>query len=197
MKKVLMIFVLVAWTVSALAQNTFRETGTVTIQPKFGVAVGYLAGNWTSTADNKLRAGVALGVEAEYYAAPWIGIAAGVNYAMQGWKWSFQDSNDKIQKYNYINIPAVCNFYVVKGLALKTGVQVGFLLNAHYDDVDIKDASNTVSFAIPVGLSYESGNIILDARYNFAVTHVNKNATSVDKWRSDLIQLTIGYKFEL
>ena len=84
------------------------------------------------------------------------------------------------------------------GLALKTGVQFGFLMNAKAEDVDIKDDCEKMNISIPLGISYEISNFILDIRYNLGLTKVNKTTGSHDmKQRSDLIQFTIGYKFEL
>ena len=45
---------------------------------------------------------------------------------------------------------------------------------------------------------YEISNFILDIRYNLGLTKVNKvTGSHNEKQRSDLIQFTIGYKFEL
>ena len=52
--------------------------------------------------------------------------------------------------------------------------------------------------SIPVGISYEISNFVLDLRYNVAVTKSNKYDVGTDKkQRSDLIQFTVGYKFDL
>ena len=200
MKKILLVAVMAIMSLVSEAQNTMREIGTFTLQPKIGLGSGYLSGTWVAEPKEKrkLVAGIVIGVEGEYYAAKWLGVAAGVNYAMQGWKFNYEDES-VITRLNYLNIPLTANFYVLKGLALKTGVQFGFLLNAkervHEVDTDIKDNCKKFCFSIPVGLSYEFSNIVIDARYNFAVTRVIDNA--VDKKRSDLIQLTVGYKFAL
>lgn len=200
MKKILLVAVMAIMSLVSEAQNTMREIGTFTLQPKIGLGSGYLSGTWVAEPKEKrkLVAGIVIGAEGEYYAAKWLGVAAGVNYAMQGWKFNYEDES-VITRLNYLNIPLTANFYVLKGLALKTGVQFGFLLNAkervHDVDTDIKDNCKKFCFSIPVGLSYEFSNIVIDARYNFAVTRVIDNA--VDKKRSDLIQLTVGYKFAL
>ena len=187
---------IVTWT--AEAQNTLRENGTLTLQPKIGAGFGYLSGkvDMTPGAQRRIRTGIVLGVEGEYYATGWLGIAAGVNYAMQGWKYEAPHVAT-VTKLNYINIPLVANFYPVKGFALKAGVQFGFLLTAKQDEGDWKSNAEKFNFAIPVGLSYEFRNFVLDARYNFAVSPINKDRTDGNRWRSDLIQLTIGYKFAL
>ena len=200
MKKILLVALMAIMSIVCEAQNTMREIGTFTLQPKIGLGSGYLSGTWVAEPKEKrkLVAGIVIGVEGEYYAAKWLGVAAGINYAMQGWKFNYEDES-VITRLNYLNIPLTANFYVLKGLAIKTGAQFGFLLNAkervHDVDTDIKDQCKKFCFSIPVGLSYEFNNFVIDARYNFAVTRVIDNA--MDKKRSDLIQLTVGYKFAL
>ena len=195
MKKMMMIVAFVAATVSASAQNINREVGAFTLQPKVGLTIGSFSGEYITVGgkvDTKKRVGFIAGVEGEYYATNWLGIALGLNYAQQGWKF-----NDVKCKYDYLNVPLVADFYVARGLALKTGVQLGFLMNAKWDDLNFKDDSNKTNFSIPIGISYEFSNVVLDLRYNVALSKVNKNATDNYKFRSDLVQFTLGYKFEL
>ncbi len=63
---------------------------------------------------------------------------------------------------------------------------------------DDAEEVNTFDFAVPVGLSYEYQNFVFDARYNIGTTKVFKN-DYFDKWNgyTNVIQLTIGYKFAL
>ena len=200
MKKVLLTAVMALITIVAQAQNTQRETGTFTLQPMVGASFGYLSGDWNSEPreKKKLIAGVVVGVEGEYYATKWLGISAGMNYAMQGWRLDYPDRS-VLTRLNYLNFPVMANIYVVKGLSLKTGAQFGWLLNAkdRVDDVniDIKDDCNGFSFAIPLGIAYEFDNFVFDARYNFALSNVINKVN--ERKRSQLIQLTFGYKFSL
>ncbi len=62
-------------------------------------------------------------------------------------------STSTTYKLDYLNIPITANFYVLQGLALKTGVQLGFLLSAKAESLDVKDAYESVNFSIPIGLS--------------------------------------------
>jgi len=182
---------------TASAQNTLRDKGSFTLQPKAGVGIGTISGNWTTVGGekDKARIGFVAGLEGEYYAADWFGLAVGLNYAQQGFK--FEGENYKeTTKLDYLNVPIVGNFYVAKGLALKTGFQFGFLMNAKLDSKDIKDLCNKVNFAIPVGVSYEIENVVLDLRYNIGLNKTNK-ADNGNKARTDLIQITLGYKFNL
>ena len=195
MKKLMMIAVMAIFAMTASAQNTNREVGAFTLQPKVGLTIGSFSGEYITVGgkvDTKKRVGFTAGLEGEIYATNWLGIALGLNYAQQGWKF-----NDVKCKYDYLNVPLVADFYVARGLALKTGVQLGFLMNAKWDDLNVKDDSNKTNFSIPIGISYEFSNVVLDLRYNVALSKVNKNATDNLKFRSDLVQITIGYKFEL
>jgi opacity protein-like surface antigen len=195
MKKLMMIAVMAIFAMTASAQNTNREVGAFTLQPKVGLTIGSFSGEYITVGgkvENKKRVGFTAGLEGEIYATNWLGIALGLNYAQQGWKF-----NDVKCKYDYLNVPLVADFYVARGLALKTGVQLGFLMNAKWDDLNVKDDCNKTNFSIPIGISYEFSNVVLDLRYNVALSKVNKNATDNYKYRSDLVQITIGYKFEL
>ena len=192
-----MIAVMAIVAMTASAQNTLRDKGTFTLQPKVGIGLGSLSGEYTTLAgvDNKIRVGLVAGVEGEYYALDWLGIAAGLSYAQQGWKFKGNDV-DETTKLDYLNVPLTGNFYVAKGLALKTGVQFGFLMNAKIEDQDIKDACEKLNLSIPIGVSYEFSDFVVDFRYNLGLTKTNKNDNG-KKVRSDLIQITVGYKFAL
>ena len=200
MKKLLLTAVMALMTIVNYAQNTERGIGTFTLQPMLGATFGYLSGDWISEPGEKkkLIAGIVVGVEGEYYATKWLGISAGMNYAMQGWRLDNEDLS-VVTRLNYLNFPVLANIYVLKGLALKTGVQFGCLLNAkdRVNDVDIKikDECNKFCFSIPLGLSYEWDNFVFDARYNFAISKAIDRVN--EKKRSQLIQLTFGYKFKL
>ena len=68
--------------VGAFAQH---EVGSFSIQPKVGMTVSNITG-MGEQADTKSKVGFTGGAEAEYQATDWLGIAAGVNYSMQGAK---------------------------------------------------------------------------------------------------------------
>lgn len=193
MKKLMMMAVLAIVALRANAQSTLHEIGEITIQPKVGLAIGNLSGKYTYVDDKaRLRFGLSAGVEAEYYTNIWLSISAGVNYDQQGWKL------DKVtHKLDYLNIPVMANFYVANGLAVKIGLQPGFLLNAREGDIKVKSDYESFNLCIPIGISYEYQNFVLDARSNWGIKRVNKHYDDSNKWRSDLVTFTIGYKFSL
>jgi len=184
MKKILFVVALMVATLSASAQN---EVGQFTLQPKVGINISKITGD-----GNKTSVGVAAGVEAEYGVAQNFGLTAGLLYSMQGTK---GENASKKSCMDYINIPILAQYYVIKGLAVKAGVQPGFLVRASHDGNSFSSACKKFDFSIPVGLSYEYQSFVLDARYNIGLTKTFKNAA--EKTKNSVFQITLGYKFAL
>lgn len=111
-----------------------------------------------------------------------------------------KNSDNKI-KLDYINVPILANVYLTKGLAVKVGVQPGFNVgnsvtvdgNTMSSSKKDYDGIKSVALSIPVGLSYEISNVVLDARYNWGVTKAFDGLDS----KNSVFQVTIGYKFQL
>ncbi len=121
---------------------------------------------------------------------------------------------------DYLNVPLMGHIYIAQGLSLNAGVQAGFLLrsNISYDMAEItinKDGSYTydskaqhidtkmnslmkkVDFSIPVGLSFEYANVVVDLRYNIGVTNIYKSGVSDSNNCNKVFALTVGYKLDL
>ena len=184
MKKIMMIACMMIAAISANAQN---EVGQLTLQPKVGLNISTITGD-----GNKSSVGLVAGVEAEYGVLESLGVSAGVLYSMQGCK---QDGADKKDCMDYINIPILAQYYVIKGLAIKAGVQPGLLVRASYDGNSFSDECKKFDFSIPVGISYQYSDFVLDARYNIGLTKTIKDAS--EKTKNSVFQITIGYKFAL
>ena len=58
------------------------------------------------------------------------------------------------------------------------------------------DVTKAVDFGIPIGLSYEYKNVILDARYYFGLTKTD-STTEPDNTRNRNLSITLGYRFHL
>ena len=183
MKKIVLAAVMLLSSVSMFAQH---EVGSLTIQPK----VGFNVSNVTKT-HGDTRIGVAAGAEAEYQLGDIYSIAVGLLYSGQGKKQTVDlpvlGKSSVTWAPSYVNIPVVANVYVVKNLAVKLGVQPGFCVAKD------KAEANTFDLSIPVGLSYEYNNFVVDGRYNFGVTNVAKGFNT----KNSVFQFTVGYKFEL
>ena len=197
MKKLLMLVVAAMFaTVNVNAQSA----GEMYIKPMAGGTLTTLVGD----VDNaKMKFGFVGGAEFVYNISDQFGISAGALYTMQGAK---VDGADAKINMDYINIPVLANVYVAPGLAIKAGPQLGILTRAKADNggasTDMKDFCNTIDVSIPVGLSYEISDFIIDARYNIGLSKFNKSETK-SGWKSDgsgrnsVIMLTVGYKIPL
>ena len=192
MKKVLFAALMMCSSVGAFAQHA---VGSFNLQPKIGVSIA----NLTDMKDSDPRVGLVAGVEGEYQASDIFSVSAGVLYSMQGAKANIGNLIDATNRLDYINVPIMANVYVVKGLAVKLGVQPGFNVSnkLKVNNLDAFDnpfaKAQSVDFSIPVGVSYEYSNFQLDARYNLGLTKVFENG----KDKNSVFQITLGYKFDL
>lgn len=189
MKKILVVAALMLSSVSTFAQHA---VGSFNLQPKVGVSIA----NLTEPKGSDPRVGVVAGVEGEYQASDIFSVSAGVLYSMQGAKVNSVDATNRL---DYINVPIMANVYVVKGLAVKLGVQPGFNVSNKLKADKLKAIENyvkeaqSVDVSIPVGLSYEYNNFQLDARYNWGVSKAFKWSDA----KNSVFQITLGYKFDL
>ena len=193
MKKFMMMVAMAFATLTASAQ---AEVGTLTLKPLVGMNLAKI-----TEGENKMKVGVAAGAELEYMLSDNASISAGAIYSMQGCKIKNSDV-----KYNldYINIPILANYYVAKGFAVKAGIQPAFKVSSKIkgggESADIKGLKS-FDLAIPLGLSYEISNFVIDARYNLSLTKIADDFTEegvkYEYGKNQVIQITLGYKFAL
>lgn len=182
---------LLAASTTTFAQNA---VGSFSLQPKAGISIA----DMTDTQGTTSRIGFVGGLEGEYQASDIFSLSLGVNYSQEGFK--MKNSDNKI-KLDYINVPILANVYLTKGLAVKVGVQPGFNVgnsvtvdgNTMSSSKKDYDGIKSVALSIPVGLSYEISNVVLDARYNWGVTKAFDGLDS----KNSVFQVMIGYKFQL
>lgn len=191
MKKLFLMAVMALATVSSFAQH---RVGTVTIQPKVGLSLANV-----TKGDGDIRVGAVAGAEFEYQVSDIFSLSAGALYSMQGCKGEVE-GYDATVKLDYLNVPILANVYVAKGLAVKLGIQPGFNVTskASVEKSGTKvttdlDGIESVDFSIPVGLSYEINNFVIDARYNLGVSKIMDGSDS----KNSVFQFTLGYKFAL
>lgn len=176
------------------------SVGSITVQPKIGIN----GANITDADNSDSRIGLVLGGEFEYRVSPIFSLSAGALYSMQGCKGTAEDDDgntgDVSLKLDYINVPILANVYVVKGLAIKLGIQPGFNVR-HKASATVSGVNVTtnlpgiksVDFSIPIGVSYEFNRFVIDGRYNFGLTKLIDDSDS----KNSVFQFTFGYKFAL
>ncbi len=191
MKKIVLAAAIMMASVSAFAQHS---AGDITLQAR----LGFCAADFNNTSDTKTRVEMVVGPEMEYFMTDRFSLGAGINYAQQG---AELKDTEVTYKIDYVNMPITANFYVVKGLALRAGLQPGINVNAKIEagdvEKDLDDAVKGFDLAIPVGLSYEYKHFVVDARYTFGLTKIF-DTKEVDLDSKNLtFQLSLAYKFNL
>jgi hypothetical protein len=133
----------VALMLSMMAATAQNKVGEFSIKPLAGINVSDISAD--DEVNYKAKVGFTGGVEAEYGFTPWLGVSLGAMFSQQGAKYNatigeygVDENGQKVVamldikgklKADYVNMPLLANFYVWKGLAIKTGLQVGFLVN--------------------------------------------------------------------
>jgi hypothetical protein len=181
MKKLMMIAALMLMSIGAFAQEMF-------IKPMVGGTLSTLTGDGSE--DVKMKVGLVAGAEFGYLFNEKMGVTAGLLYTMQGCKSKVYDENLNM---DYLNVPVLFNYYIIPGLAVKAGVQPGFLTRAKIKDLDVKDSYKKIDLAIPLGASYEVSDFVIDARYNLGALFNIADHDGV-KAHNSVIMLTVGYK---
>lgn len=178
------------------------------------------------TLKSRIKPGLMVGFDAEYQATSDLFMSLGLQYSRQGSRFPDFERKDGefVEGYSdwhtdldYLNVPLLFGYRIAKGLSVKAGLQLGLLLggkekmsytditildggtrkqgNAVPRETDVKDVYKSVDLSIPLALSYEFENVILDARYNFGLSRIHQ--LDVVKSRNSVIQLSVGYRFQV
>ncbi len=208
MKKILrLISLFLLITVSSYGQHEEKFT----IQPKIGLDYSKLATK--GDRDNYFSAHLMGGVEGQYDFTDRMGLALGVLYADNTYDYKDYAKKELV----FLQIPITLNIYLAPGFSLKFGPQFGYLLKAkenktptcHQEFVNgtwrnsragkemysIYDDSNKFNISANFGLSYEWKNIVLDGRFVYTFSHLEKYSTASEQYLG--VNLTLGYRFEL
>ena len=210
MKKLFFAAAVLMCSLTAFAQS---KEGTFNILPKAGINISTL-----SNKDNaKVKVGFTAGAEAEYQLTKQLSLSAGALFSMQGAKSTtvFREVDNTTKEirevdikntmeFDYINVPILANYYIIEGLAVKLGIQPGFNIIAKRKRTDgvEKESKNLsdlgvdvrkVDISIPIGVSYEFNDFVVDARFNLGLTEV----ADLVKSKNRVFQITFGYKIDL
>ena len=191
MRKIVLILML-AIVFNGIA-NAQHEVKSLSLQPKIGLNLSKLTNHY----DSDFKPGMVVGLDAEWQTKAKFGWSVGLLYSQQGTKYALGDFK-YTYNYNYINVPVLANFYVARNLALKTGLQFGFNVSNGFtiegpgtkenrNDPDVK----AVEASIPLGISYEFNQFVVEARYNLGLTY------AVPRTKFSTFQFTLGYRFDV
>lgn len=201
MKKITMsLLAIFAFSGAALAQ---------TPDVKIGAKAGLNISNVSDIDDSKSKTGFHVGAVAEIFINEKFSIQPELLYSTQGAKASqketFMGQTFKLEstlKLDYINIPIMAKYYIIDGLSVQAGPQIGFLVKAETKDkfqgesetTNVKSETQKVDFGLNFGAGYELPmGLFFDARYNLGLTKINKEGDN--SLKNGVFQISVGYKF--
>lgn len=211
---------------SMLVLCTLLLCATVTAQTekvKIGVKAGLNISSLTSDEnelDSSDKTGFTAGIMAEIPLAKNFSIQPEILYSQQGMKFSYSDVDVQNSHYkstiglNYLNIPVMLKYYVVKGLSVQAGPQIGILLKAsnkyqdnflgyeNHETFNLSDYANGIDTAVNFGLGYQFKNkFYTDLRYTISYSDIFKDASANtyvvnSDMKNRVFQITVGYFFK-
>jgi len=88
---------------------------------------------------------------------------------------------------DYINMPIVLKYYIVKRLNIQAGPQFGFLTKDHLSS-ESYDVSGVVGVGVDLPLGFR-----VDGRYNFGLTKIFPTTESSVK--NSVVSIAVGFSF--
>ncbi len=177
---------------------------------KGGVNFATLNGGDIDSPDS--RTSFHAGVLAEFPLADIFSLQAEVFYSGQGAEFNVPYLTGNILnpvgsrkvelQLDYINVPVLAKFYVMKGLSLEAGPQFSFLLNDEWDTdptgnngdepSPIRQTAKTFEFGVVGGLTFQTEmGLFATARYNQGITDIADDLNV----QNSVFQIGVGYKF--
>lgn len=196
----------VAITVGAiLTSNAQSDSKVVQLGAKGGVNFASVTGDDFDSPDS--RTSFNAGIVAEVPYSERFSLQAEVFYSGQGFE--VEDINlagvnintNKVEyQLDYIQVPLLAKVYLIEGLNVYAGPQIGFKVNEEIDyesgDVNVDDTllpeAQDFDFSGTVGAGYKFDNgFFVDARYNYGFSDLVKDTKS----HNSVIQAGVGFMF--
>ena len=165
----------------------------VTFGAKIGGNYAMVTGDNSNTLD-PLTA-VVVGAMAELKFTEKISFQPEVIFSRQGFK-----SDELTLKIKYVNLPLIAKYYVIQGLSIEAGPQVGFQTVAIAETpIGMYDARRNIKrfdLGVNAGIGYKLDNgLNFSARYNHGFTNINKYVGEKISNQNAVVQVTVGYFF--
>lgn len=179
---------------SALCVTAFGITAQAQdLEIQFGAKAGLNIADMGGDADTEgSRTGLHIGGLAEIKISETFSIQPELLYSMQG----AEVAEDVDLELSYLNVPIIAKYYVMEGLSIEAGPQVGFLLSADQDGNDAKDNLKSIDFALNGGVAYDLPmGVFFQVRYSAGISDINDIDGVDDKANNNVLSLSVGYKF--
>ena len=227
MKRIAILIVLVTSTLVSMAQNKLGTWSViphvgVSISSLLGGSGLYEIGDGEVVKLKPHRLlGFVGGADVMYQASDVVGLSAGFSFVQAGCKFKDEEAkgyvvHNRYMRMNYVAMPILAHSYLLPRFSVKAGIEPTFLVSAtnheehqSFDvdtdgkksnfqeaiyDFDVKKGMRKFGLSIPIGVSYEYENVVLGALYHVGVFNIYKHG---DSSRNSVIELSVGYKFNL
>lgn len=198
MKKLLLIVVMVV------------SGGMISAQTKYGIKLGYNAGNVSSNdpeikEDGKTLSGIGFGAFAEFSLGKNFSLQPQINYNRKGVALAHDGHSDNL-RFNVLDIPVNALYRSNNGFFIGGGPNLGFNLSgglrAHDDpseNFDFEFGKNPGQIKrMDLGLNFLTGyefknGLFVSANYLAGLTNLSNVPNQT--WRNNLLNLSLGYSF--
>lgn len=177
LKKTVLITLFICFYSNIYAQ---QETKTLSFEPHIGVCFSNL-----TNANLDSKDGLTAGINLQYQINNNFGFVTGLEYSNYGAK-----DGDANLTLGYIDLPILGKYYMYKGLAAYTGMQLGYNVYDGRTDFLLPANAKKISFGIPIGISYDFKHFSINAQYFFGLSNVYNNFN----YKNRGVKFTIGYK---
>lgn len=148
----------------------------------------------------------------EYRFSDKFSIQPGVAYSRQGAETDeiylpeFDTTTNFKIALDYVNVPILVKYNIVKGFGVEAGAQIGFLTSAKAKnivingeksdiDIDIKEMFKSVDLSLDFGVFYDfQGGFLVGGRYNYGLNNIAEDNPD-DSIINSVLQLYLGFKY--
>ncbi len=186
---------------SALLVMTFVFANAQATGSRFGIKGGVNFPNSSGDFhENETLIGYQVGIFSEIKPEETYGIQPELLYSTHGVKNKFVKDgiayNNDI-KFSYLNLPILAKYFITEGLTVQAGPQIGFLMHAEENGINITDHVKTIDFGLDFGIGYNFLEVCsVDLRYNLGLSnavdfHVGDNNYKI---KNSVFSLAFGCK---
>lgn len=148
------------------------------------------------------RTGFYLGINYEYPIIKDVfSIQPEMLFSQQGFEKRYTVSGERqksIYKVDYLNIPILARYYVVRGFSFEAGPQFGYKVSEEFDrnetdsEIDSLTNANDFDFSFAAGITFQfDEGLFINGRYNRSFNEIIDGSSA----KNIVIQLGLGFKF--
>lgn len=164
----------------------------------FGPKAGVNFATVNGVEGSKVRTGVVAGVFLDRMVTSWFSIQTELLYSMNGFRIDEGDATSKVD-LDYIKMPIVAKYYMMGGLNLHMGTQLGYLIKSNVDNGvfngNVDSRVNKYNVDLVAGIAYDFNfGMILEGRYNIGITKTFNNISN-DNIKNGTLQVLAAWRF--